>query len=75
MTNILTRTEYLQLAIQFDERARTSVNPKEAEEYRARAAVFRQLAEARLPVTIPEGNFVRRAPGRKRKPKPEQNQK
>jgi hypothetical protein len=69
MTDILTRTEYLRLAVQFDERARTSTNQSEAAEYRARAAVFKRLAEARLPVSIPEGNFVRRAAGRKRKPK------
>jgi hypothetical protein len=67
MTDILTRTEYLRLAIQFDERARTSANPTEAEEYHARAAVFRQLAEARLPVNIPDRHFVRRTAGRKRK--------
>lgn len=75
MTDILTRPEYLRLAAQFDECARTCANPTEAEEYRARAALFRRLAEARLPVTIPEGNFVRRTAGRKQKPKPEQNQK
>jgi hypothetical protein len=65
MTDILTRSEYLRLAIQFDKRARSATN--QGEPSIARALVFRRLAEARLPVSIPEGNFVRRSAARKGK--------
>jgi hypothetical protein len=68
MTEVLTRLEYLRLAVQFDERARSSSTEKDAEEYRARAAVFRRLADARLLVSKPEGNFIRRSIKRDRKP-------
>jgi hypothetical protein len=67
MSETLTRTEYLRLAARFEDLAKTSTNPVEVNEYRARAAMFNRLAAGRLTATVPDHNFVKRGAGRRRK--------
>jgi hypothetical protein len=58
MTQILTGPGYPRLAAQFDKRAQSVTSHSEAAEYRARAAIFRELGPARLPRAARQRTFA-----------------